>query len=83
MLTSEIRETLNFYFQKPLRAIFSGSSQSGKTYLIGEILKKQKQLFNDTFKTIIYFYPTYLDEPPVDFHSTISDSKGEFQLYSL
>ena len=56
MLTTEARETLNFYFQKPCRAIFSGSSQSGKTYLVGKILEQQKQLFNDEFVQISYFY---------------------------
>ena len=56
MLTSEVRESLNFYFQKPCRAIFSGSSQSGKTYLVGKILEDQRKLFNDEFQQIIYYY---------------------------
>ena len=56
MLTSEVRESLNFYFQKPCRAIFSGSSQSGKTYLVGKILEEQRKLFNDEFQQIIYYY---------------------------
>jgi hypothetical protein len=52
-----------------MRAIFSGSSQSGKTYLIGKIIENQTRLFGSEFSLIRYFYPTYLDESPVDYHS--------------
>lgn len=68
-LTTEINYLNDFYFQKPLRAIFSGSSQSGKTYLIGRILERQENLFNDKFNFVKYYYPTYLDESPVDYHN--------------
>ena len=68
-LTSEIKSHDIMKFQTPLRAIFSGSSQSGKTFLIGKILEKQKQLFQNSFSFVKYFYPKYLDESPVDYHS--------------
>ena len=68
-LTLEINTLPNFYFQKPIRAIFSGSSQSGKTYLIGKILESQEKLFNDKFNFVKYYYPTYLDESPVEYHN--------------
>ena len=68
-LTTEINYLNDFYFQKPIRAIFSGSSQSGKTYLIGKILEQQENLFNDKFNFVKYYYPTYLDESPVDYHN--------------
>ncbi len=68
-LTSEIKQLENFKFTKPIRAIFSGSSQSGKTYLIGEILEHQEKLFGDNFTYVKYFYPTYLDESPVEYHT--------------
>ncbi len=68
-LTTEIRQLNNFQFTKPIRAIFSGSSQSGKTYLIGEILENQEKLFGDRFTYVKYFYPTYLDESPVEYHT--------------
>ena len=77
MLTAQIRESLHFHFQKPVRAIFSGSSQSGKTYLIGQILENQKNVFNDFFNNIVYHYPLYLDEPPVDFHENVKESKAK------
>ena len=68
-LTSDIKQISNFNFTKPVRAIFSGSSQSGKTYLIGEILKHQRKLFGDAFTYVKYFYPTYLEESPVEYHT--------------
>ena len=70
-LTREIAQIDNFLFTKPMRAIFSGSSQSGKTFLIGKMLEKQERIFGDKFEYIKYFYPTYLDESPVDYHQTI------------
>ena len=70
-LTRDIEKINNFHFYKPVRAIFSGSSQSGKTYLIGKILENQMQLFGSEFEQIIYFYPEYLDECPVQWHTSI------------
>ena len=67
-LTREIKKLENFQFTKPIRAIFSGSSQSGKTYLIGKLLENQDQLFGENFNFVKYFYPSYLDESPVEYH---------------
>ena len=56
-LTRELEKRNNVEFFKPMRAIFSGSSQSGKTFLIGKMLEKQKELFGGEK----YFYlPTPL-----------------------
>ena len=70
-LTRDIEKINNFHFYKPMRAIFSGSSQSGKTYLIGKILENQMQLFGSEFEQIKYFYPEYLDECPVQWHNSM------------
>ena len=67
-LTREIEFKNHFQFIKPMRAIFTGSSQSGKTYLIGKLLERQKNLFGDEFQFVKYFYPTYLEESPVEYH---------------
>ena len=67
-LTREIKIINDYEFLKPMRAIFSGSSQSGKTYLIGQILAHQEKLFGDKFEFVRYYYPTYLDESPVEYH---------------
>ena len=70
-LRKEVDKINNFHFFKPMRAIFSGSSQSGKTNLIGGIMKNQKRIFGESFSSIKYFYPEYLDECPVDWHNFI------------
>ena len=70
-LTREITTINDFIFQKPIRAIFSGSSQSGKTFLIGKMLENQFHLFGDEFQIVKYYYPTYLDESPVNYHKSM------------
>ena len=71
-LTRELEKRNNVEFFKPMRAIFSGSSQSGKTFLIGKMLEKQKELFGDEFELVKYYYPEYLEESPVNWHENIS-----------
>lgn len=70
-LQEEINFIPNYNFALPMRAIFSGSSQSGKTYLIGKILENQERLFGEHFTSVKYYFPSYLDEAPVNFHTTI------------
>ena len=70
-ITREIRCIHEFKFSLPMRAIFSGSSQSGKTHMIGEMLKNQEDIFSSRFDFIKYYYPTFLDEAPVDYHDFI------------
>lgn len=71
-LTREIEKINHVEFFKPLRAIFSGSSQSGKTHLIGKMLEKQNQLFGEHFDSVKYYYPEYLEECPVVWHEKIT-----------
>ena len=71
-LTRELEKINYVEFFKPLRAIFSGSSQSGKTYLIGKMLEKQKELFGGEFELVKYYYPEYLEECPVEWHENIT-----------
>ena len=71
-LTRELEKINYVEFFKPLRAIFSGSSQSGKTYLIGKMLEKQRELFGGEFKLVKYYYPEYLEECPVEWHENIT-----------
>jgi len=77
-LTSKVHQLESFTFLKPVRAIFSGSSQSGKTYLIGKLLENQEKIFGDKFNLIKYFYPTYLEESPVEYH-TLTDSPVSYE----
>lgn len=55
-LTREIRMINEFNFQKTIRVIFSGSSQSGKTFLIGKMLERQVQLFGDEFDMVLLIF---------------------------
>ena len=68
-LTNSFEKVDNFHFVKPMRAFFSGSSQSGKSYLIGKIIENQQNLFGDEFTEIQYYYPKLLDECPVEYHT--------------
>ena len=70
-ITREISCIDDFAFSLPMRAIFSGSSQSGKTFMIGEMLKHQNEIFSSNFEFVKYYYPTFLDEAPVEYHEFI------------
>ena len=70
--TIKLEKKTDYFFPTPLRCIFSGASGSGKSFVIGRILQSQKRLFGNEFKEVRYFYPSYLDESPVDYHETMS-----------
>ena len=53
-------------FSFPFRMILAGSSQSGKTYFAGKLLKDD--LFTEKIESVVYFYPCYLTDAPVDWH---------------
>ena len=52
-------------FPYPFRILFSGSSQSGKTHVAGKLCENF-HLFENEPRRIIYYYPKYLKEKPVD-----------------
>ena len=60
----------NDKFVSPYRMIISGSSGAGKTYFAGELIRAD--LFLHEIDFIYYFHPCYLDEPPVNWHETMS-----------
>ena len=68
-ITREIPVISDYKFSLPIRAIFAGSSQSGKTYMIGEMLKHQSEIFSSQFDFVKYYYPSFLEESPVDYHN--------------
>ena len=57
-------------FISPFRMILSGSSGAGKTHFAGDLI--QANLFEDQIEFVYYFHPCYLDEPPVDWHESMS-----------
>lgn len=57
-------------FSFPFRMILAGSSGAGKTHFAGELLKRD-DLFEDTLSAVHYYFPCYLTEPPVNWHTTL------------
>ena len=51
----------------PFRIILAGSSESGKTRFAGELLKRT-DIFEENPESIIYYYPCYMNKPPVNWH---------------
>ncbi len=68
-LTINYRE-IESKFEFPFRLIISGSSQSGKTSFAKKLL--ENNLFDGDIKKILYCYPEYLSETPVDWHEELS-----------
>ena len=58
-------------FSFPFRIILSGSSESGKTYFAGQLLQRQ-DLFEDKIEAVVYYYPCYLSEAPVQWHQQLN-----------
>lgn len=52
-------------FAYPFRILLSGSSGAGKTYIAKQILIN-RDLFQKKTKRVVYFYPCYLDQKPVN-----------------
>ena len=69
MSTNAIR-TDKDNFVSPFRMILSGSSGAGKTHFAGDLVRANS--FEDDINFIYYFHPCYLDEPPVDWHESMS-----------
>ena len=55
----------------PFRSIFAGSSQSGKTHVAGRLCENF-HLFEGKPKRIIYYYPRYLREKPVNWDTSLN-----------
>lgn len=56
-LTGKQESTMElFYFQSPFNAVFAGTSGSGKSHLVGEILKHRRQLIRPEINKIYWCY---------------------------
>ena len=73
------REVVDSKLEKPFRLIIGGASGCGKTTLLKEIVEKSH--YSSPFDKIVYCYPDYLEEIPVEFdqiieyHAGICDAK--------
>lgn len=76
-MATKVFEFRDFHFQLPMRSLFAGSSQVGKTSLILDIIQNQKNLFNFEFNRIYYYYPSLLCSCPIDINF---ESKSEISL---
>ena len=63
VITGETIPDMKFAY--PFRILLSGSSGAGKTYIAKQILIN-RHLFQKKTKRVVYFYPCYLDQKPVN-----------------
>ena len=70
----EGREICDSRLEKPFRLIIGGASGSGKTYLLQKIVDSSH--FSSPFDKIVYFYPEYLPEPPIEFDQIVDYRTG-------
>ena len=68
-ITSTLVEE-DYKIKTPFRMLVSGSSGTGKTTFIENLLKSER--IDKTFSTVFYCYPYNLEEPPVNWHETLN-----------
>ena len=70
----EGREICDARLEKPFRLIVGGASGSGKTSLIKDIIDQSH--FSSPFDKIVYFYPEYLPDVPIEFDQIVDYRTG-------
>ena len=70
----EGREIYDARLEKPFRLIIGGASGSGKTSLLKNLVDASH--FSSPFDKIVYFYPDYLTEPPIEFDQIVDYRTG-------
>ena len=73
----EVSNTL----QRPFRLLVGGSSGSGKTELVKEMIKKN--YFGERFREIHYCYPQYLERIPAEFDVAVQYHAGLLSLSAI
>ena len=68
------KEIADCKLQKPFRLMISGGSGTGKSTLLQKLIDESH--FSSPFDKIIYCYPEYLDEPPVNFDQIVENRPG-------
>ena len=68
------REIYDCKMEKPFRLIVGGGSGTGKTTLLRQLVNKSH--FSTPFDKIVYCYPDYLDEIPVEFDQIVEYKPG-------
>ena len=60
----------DYLIKTPFRMLISGSSGTGKTTFIENLLKSDR--IDRKFSTVYNCYPNHLGNPPVDWHETLN-----------
>ena len=68
-LEIKVHESRRFEFENIFRIYLAGTTQSGKTTFCLNILKNE--LTKKSISELYYYYPSCLDEPPVDWHNEL------------
>ena len=68
------REVVDTKLEKPFRLIIGGGSGCGKTSLLKQIVENSH--FSTPFNKIVYCYPDYLEEIPVQFDQIVEYNAG-------
>ena len=68
------KEIADCKLQKPFRLMISGGSGTGKSTLLQKLIDESH--FSSPFDKIIYCYPEYLDEPPMNFDQIVENRPG-------
>ena len=76
------RITVDSKIEKPFRLLIAGGSGTGKTTFLQRLVNESH--FSSPFEKIIYCYPEYLLDPPVDFDPIVDfrPGIGDLEFYS-
>ena len=76
------RETVDSKLEKPFRLIIGGGSGTGKTTFLQRLVNEGH--FSSPFEKIVYCYPDYLIDPPVEFDPIVDfrPGIGDLEFYS-
>ena len=70
----EAREICDSRLEKPFRLIIGGASGSGKTSFLKKLVDSSH--FGSPFDKIVYFYPEYLPDIPIEFDQIVEYRTG-------
>ena len=76
------RTTVDSRIEKPFRLLIGGGSGTGKTTFLQKLINQGH--FSSPFDKIIYCYPDYLIDPPIDFDPIVEfrPGVGDLEFYS-
>ena len=72
------REVFDSKLQKPFRLMVGGGSGSGKTTFVQQLVNSSH--FETPFDKIVYCYPEYLDEIPIELDQIVEYRQGTCDL---